>query len=64
MLLIFSHISPAEYGYSYVVPVGSSRYEARNGKRMGKNPFLVEDIRMIEYPGTGYFANLNKLIYI
>ena len=41
----------AEYDYSYVVPKGGDEYETRTGKRTGKNQFLTEDIKMIEYPG-------------
>ena len=44
-------ISKGEYEYSYVVSVGNEEYESRTSKRSAKQPFLTEDIKMIEYPG-------------
>ena len=51
--LVFHYvqISKGEYEYSYVVSVGNEEYESRTSKRSAKQPFLTEDIKMIEYPG-------------
>lgn len=49
--LIIRGYEKCEYEYSYVVSVGNEEYESRTSKRSAKQPFLTEDIKMIEYPG-------------